>query len=65
MKPSIGRIVHIIKLTGEHLPAIVVAVNVDGSVNVQVFRNEMGMVFVPSVVEGQGAGAWHWPERVE
>lgn len=68
MKPSVGRIVHYASTTesgaGKCWAAIITAVRTDGACHLSVFHPYESMVMVIAR-EGQAAGDWHWPERVE
>lgn len=68
MKPTIGRIVLYGQLNGlpavrERHPAIVQAVNDDGSVRLFVF-GPASYSIQNNVTEGEGPGQWIWPTRV-
>lgn len=74
MKPSIGRIVHLVQ-NGVHYAAVIVKVWSDTNLNLKVFRNGSNDI-VPGAldhddiahsVEQSELGAewsWHWPEQV-
>lgn len=71
MKPSICRCVvyhHPGSADGKYAaresPAMVQAVNEDGTVELIVFSVYGGIFFNHNVVEGTGPGQWSWPERV-
>jgi hypothetical protein len=63
--PSVGRIVHYVGLDGRCYAAIVSDDQDPGALIITTF-----MPIGPNVVAGvgydedQGAGSWHWPERV-
>lgn len=75
-KPTIGRIVHYQttaqdqKLIGEHpsctnqekLPAIIVAVNEDETVNLNILCDGPRSHFAKGVKEGKKEGQYSWPE---
>lgn len=70
--PSIGRIViynHPGSADGKFLPkkspAMIQAVNPDGTVEMVVFSVYGGLFFNHNVVHGDDLGQWNWPERVE
>lgn len=79
MKPSIGRIVHLVRCNPiskniSHIPAIIVAVWSDTCVNLQAFTDgsnsegcdHLNVEWVTSVAldeTGQQIRSWHWPER--
>lgn len=48
---------------GDEFPAVVVRVWPDGLINAQVLLDGTDTVWVTSRPEGDGPGAWHWPER--
>lgn len=52
-------------IVGDVLPAVVIRVNDDGSVNLKVF-NDLGIDFVVqhSFHGEEGEGRWSWPPRV-
>lgn len=50
--------------THEQLPAIVVAVNEGGTLNLKVMLDGEGTLTKRSVGEGTEGGTWAWPERV-
>ena len=70
MKPSISRTVHWVDedKPERHLPAIVTAVNDDGSVNLQIMRDAPTGTLYRAGVHEDSAGAkknsWHWPEMI-
>lgn len=67
MKPSIGRIVHLVDTNGSHQAAIITYVWCDTTVNLQVFPdNSTPYAFTSSVADEKAAltGSWHWPEKV-
>jgi hypothetical protein len=61
MKPSVGRIVHVVE-DGQPLPAIITKVHSDTCVNLRVFydsnRND---AWRSSVTQGTAQGCWDWP----
>lgn len=69
-RPSVGRIVHVVVSPDtEHIPAIIVSVVDDTTVNLQVFANNefVPVVFMRSAVLDESArlsGSWHWCEYV-
>jgi hypothetical protein len=72
MKPSIGRIVHYVPLSGRspHQAAIAVGIydGIPESLLLQVFRNSDHGSDLRGPVEHEEralAGTWHWPEREE
>ena len=69
--PSIGRIVVYNhpgsadgKFGAKKSPAIIQAVNEDGTVEMLVFSVYGGLFFNHNVVQGDGGGQWNWPPRV-
>lgn len=71
MKPSVGRIVHFnfdFKHTGEETSvfnaALIVAVNEDGTVNLQVFYPDGKIEFLSNIQQGDAFEQWNWPQRV-
>lgn len=66
MKPSVGRIVHLITNNGEIHAAIICYVHSDTCVNLAVFdvngnhRHETSVSFNPE----NKPGTWNWPPRV-
>lgn len=48
---------------GELIPALVVKVNDDGSVNLRAYTDGTLTLWVPEVHEGDEPGTWSWPER--
>lgn len=60
--PSVGGIV-VLNMGGELHPAMVMAVNADGSINVTVFFGPLTLIR-NGVNQGPGYGEWSWPERV-
>ena len=74
MKPTIGRIVIYREDEKSESPAIVVNVRVDGSLDLNIFRNEVmdipgigtvaRVAYDGNVIEGTEPGTWHWPPRV-
>jgi hypothetical protein len=71
MKPAIGKIVWLhTEVPAIVLPAIIVGVNENGTINVQVFPNApmfsqyvMHSMFFPNLLEGTEHGRWSWPEE--
>jgi hypothetical protein len=77
MKATIGRIVQYRttpedqKRMGENphntvraiLPAIVTAVNEDGTVNLSIVLDGYGNIYAPNVILGDGEGQYAWPVR--
>lgn len=64
LKPTVGRIVHLVN-AGQHHAAIVVHVWSDTCVNLSVFDSN-GSQYSRSSVPSFGddrEGSWHWPER--
>lgn len=61
MKPSVGRIVHVVE-DGQPLPVIITKVHSDTCVNLRVFydsnRND---AWRSSVTQGTAQGCWDWP----
>ena len=77
-KPTIGRIVHYNTTEADRkyfqvdrgneskqLPAIVVAVWSDTTVNLKVIGDARSDLWKTSVTLGTGEGTWEWPARVE
>jgi hypothetical protein len=60
MKPSVGRIVHVVE-DGQPLPAIITKVHSDTCVNLRVFydsnRND---AWRSSITQGTAQGCWDW-----
>jgi len=54
-------------VAGTVVPAIIVGLEEDGSVNLQTFYNAPGIGFWNNVRHSPGkeSGTWHFPERVE
>ena len=70
MTPSVGRIVHVIRVEGDGVcnAAIVTAVGQfePGAINVHVFPDSGAEYNMLGVKESFHKGpGWHWPERVE
>lgn len=72
MKPTVGRIVHYVSREGEHVAAMIVGVNSDGSVSLTTFPLPAGSTgLARNVVYSNPAithpltqtQTWHWPER--
>lgn len=61
-KPSIGRIVHYVNHSGQHLAAIVTKVN-DSTVHLGVFDDAYVVIKYVDYDESTGINTWHWPER--
>lgn len=61
---TIGQIVHFKNPNGEVVPAIVVKINSDNTVNLQVFQDHYGsqIQHKTSVKEGQDKNEWSWPQ---
>ncbi len=61
--PSIGRIV-IYNLQDRQVPAIIVKVNDDNTVNLKVFDDCQENWWNKSCENGDLIGQWNWPSRV-
>ncbi len=63
--PTVGRIVIFTTADGTKLPAIVVNVHSETTVNLQIFQDRGGDAAVhgTSIDEGTGPNTWAWPER--
>lgn len=73
MKPTIGRIVHVLwpvmlhansPVTDQTFAAIVRQIDLDGSLDLWVFGIPVGFS-AANVTEGNKRGEWHWPPRDE
>ncbi len=65
-KPCVGRIVHFAIEKDEILPAIIVGVNDDETVNLRVFTNgefAQAAMLLRNVKEGTKEKQWSWPPR--
>jgi hypothetical protein len=66
-KSSVGRMVHHVSEQGKCQAAVISGVTDDGTaVHLHVFDPAVGVNVKHNVQsdQGQGAGTWHWPERV-
>ena len=62
MNPEIGDICLFTYAEGQVLPAIIVAINEDKTINLQVFTNNSnGVTFCDSRPQGKEVGSWHFP----
>lgn len=65
MRPTIGRIVFYFTGNKKTLPAIVVSVFDDATVNLQVFDDgKDGCYYVNHVSQGFDTTNWNWPPKV-
>jgi hypothetical protein len=61
--PTVGRLLHYSEVEGDHLAAVVVGVNEDGTVNLAYWTATGGGRSAQSVDIGDEVGQAHWPER--
>lgn len=60
LTPTVGRLV-LYKYGAFQVPALVVGVNMGGTVNLHVFPNEQReSFFTSSIVQGEADGQWDW-----
>jgi hypothetical protein len=63
MIPTVGRILHINGGNNTCWAALVTAAIDARTVHLTVFAPNMAPYMARAVVEGEGPGDWHWPEK--
>lgn len=64
-KPTIGRIIHLVRGDGDHIPGIINAVHSEETIGAMTFPYNSTPIQVNTICHDEGGAdsTWHWPER--